>query len=162
MGFYAGGKQNLSQEEAKAYFDGAFRCMLAERYGEAFLCLSKLEDRDDPAVHYNLGLCHAAAEGWEAAIGCLEKALTLIKKIQPRRPSPAAAASVYKILRTREVEKQSCLLPMGEDSSRLFADEAEQDIVMVLIYMYAKRGLADKAKALTAVLSGEQFASLKS
>jgi tetratricopeptide (TPR) repeat protein len=134
--------------------------MLAQRYGEAFLCLSKLEDRDDPAVQYNLGLCHAAAEGWEAAIGCLEKALTLIKKIQPRRPSPAA--SVYKTLRAREVEKQSCLSPMGQDFPRLFADEAEQDSVMVWISMYAKRGLADKAKALTAVLSGEQFASLKS
>jgi tetratricopeptide (TPR) repeat protein len=160
MAFYPGGKQNLSPEEAKAYFDGAFGCMLAGRYGEAFLCLSKLEDSGDPAVQYNLGLCHAAAEGWEAAIACGEKALALIKKIQPRRPSPAA--SVYKTLRTREVEKQSFLSPMGEDFPRLFADEAEQDCVMVLIYLYEKRGLADKAKALTAVLSGEQFASLKS
>jgi hypothetical protein len=127
MGFQENNKTASPPGDVKSRFDSALRCLRGGRFAGAFLSLSALEElqaklpaaEEEPALHFNLALCHleagdAAAEGgahYHAAMDCLEKALGCIKKIQPKKsglPRPA----LYKTLRTLEIEKKNYLSPM--------------------------------------------------
>jgi len=139
----------------------AFFCLLVGKQAEAFLCLLQLSEQDDAAVQYNLALCYITANEWQTAANYLEKALSSVKKIQVRKSSTAQQTIAFKILRTIEAELSNTFPPMPPDFPQLFPEEAQQDITMVLIHVYKKCNLTDKAKMLAASLIGESFACLK-
>jgi outer membrane protein assembly factor BamD (BamD/ComL family) len=63
----------------------------------------------------------------------------------------------YKKLRALEAGEQR-LSPMSENYPLLLTGEAEEDIIMALVFVYKKCGLNERAKTMAASLKGEQFA----
>jgi tetratricopeptide (TPR) repeat protein len=146
--------------------DAVFSLMLSQRYAAALLALKDIakNSADNPSyisVHFNLALCYIKAEEYKESIPCLEKALTLVKKVRKREDYSAGKKTSYTALRVREIAESSYLKPMREEYPVLFTGNAEEDIIMALTEAYRKCKLEEKAASLLASLVGPEFGAFK-
>ncbi|AEF80752.1 tetratricopeptide repeat protein [Leadbettera azotonutricia] len=146
--------------------DIVFSLMSSGKYASAFLALKDIvkNGADSPvyiSVNFNLALCYIKAGEFKDSLPCLEKALTLVKKIRNRQDYSAGKKTAYTELRIKEIAESSCLEPMPEEYPLLFTGNAEEDIIITLIGIYRKCNLEGKAAGLLASLAGPEFSDFK-
>jgi tetratricopeptide (TPR) repeat protein len=155
----AGGTRGIS-------LDLVFSLMSSGKYAVALLALKDIAKNgtDSPAyisVNFNLALCYIKAGEFKDSIPCLEKALTLVKKIRNRQDYSAGKKTAYTEIRIKEIADASYLEPMPEEYPLLFTGNAEEDIIITLIGIYRKCNLEEKAANLLASLAGPEFSAFK-
>jgi tetratricopeptide (TPR) repeat protein len=146
--------------------DLVFSLMSSGKYASALLALKDIvkNSTDSPvyiSVNFNLALCYIKAGEFKDSMPCLEKALTLVKKIRNRQDYSAGEKTAYMALRIKEIAESFCFEPMPEEYPLLFTGNAEEDIIITLIIVYRKCNLEGKAAGLLASLAGPEFSAFK-
>ena len=131
------------------------------RHAEAFLLLSEPGAEAEGAARFALGLCHLRAAELEAALSCFEQALNLFR-VMPSKPPPRTETSgTYLKLAVKQVTDKTYLSPMDPDFCTSFPKAAEQAALLALVDSYRQNGMMDKARRLSAGLTGPVFENFK-
>ena len=145
-----GMNQNAAVTDAIAY-------LRQGRSAEAFLILSEPGNEKNPAARYALGLCHYKAGDLPAAISCFDQALSLLRTMPSKHRSAAENTETYLMLSKGQIADKIFLNPMDSSFCALFPKTAEQTIILASIEIYLQMGMKDKAKQLSAGLTGSVF-----
>jgi tetratricopeptide (TPR) repeat protein len=168
MGFNNAAQDASSADGARGItLDLVFSLMSSGKYASALLALKDIakNSADSPvyiSVNFNLALCYIKAGEYTDSIPCLEKALTLVRKIRNRQDYSAGKKNAYTALRIKEIAESSCFEPMPEEYPLLFTGNAEEDIIITLIGVYRNCNLEGKAAGLLASLAGPEFSAIRS